>query len=360
MSILAQHKYPLSPKHDVYTCLSPCLRTRVHCLATTTTTTTTTKPRPNLDQLVIEPQLIPSQTLVTSPHSRPILNDPSLRSTWAHRAWVASGCTTVMISLAKSIMGAAESHVAWAHFSKLGWLHFSWPWVRSVPLGYWQLWKCSTPIFGAQIDAFQGHHKWPWTITRRQFANNLHALARAVTFTVLPMDLASNDPIFLAFVGVCAGCIMFSQQFHAWAHTTKSRLPALVIALQDMGLLLSRSQHADHHRSPYNNNYCIVSGVWNEFLDKQQAFEALEMIVFFKLGVRPRSWSEPSSDWTEEIWDLFSNYSPLIFHDFTCFSLLECKDSCSINGCSCSSKFAVEDRWFVDRFICKLYKVYII
>ena len=110
MSILAQHKYPLSPKHDVYTCLSPCLRTRVYCLATTTTTTTT-KPRPNLDQLVIEPQLIPSQTLVTSPHSRPILNDPSLRSTWAHRAWVASGCTTVMISLAKSIMGAAESHM---------------------------------------------------------------------------------------------------------------------------------------------------------------------------------------------------------------------------------------------------------
>nr|POF16004.1 fatty acid desaturase 4, chloroplastic [Quercus suber] len=115
------------------------------------------------------------------------------------------------------------------------------------------------------------------------------------------MELASNDPIFLAFVGVCSGCIMFSQQFHAWAHTTKSRLPALVIALQDMGLLVSRSQHADHHRSPYNNNYCIVSGVWNEFLDKQQVFEASEMILFFKLGVRPRSWSEPSSDWTEEI-----------------------------------------------------------
>ncbi|KAL4619131.1 hypothetical protein ACB092_06G057700 [Castanea dentata] len=301
MSILAQHKYPLSSKHHVYTCLSPCLRTHVHCSATTTTTTTT-KPRPNLDQLVIEPQLNPSQTLVTSPPSRPILNDPSLRSTWAHRAWVASGCSTVMISLAKSIMGAAESHM-WLEpilASLVGYI------LADLGSGvyHWGIdnyGSASTPIFGAQIDAFQGHHKWPWTITRRQFANNLHALARAVTFTVLPMDLASNDPIFLAFVGVCSGCIMFSQQFHAWAHTTKSRLPALVIALQDMGLLVSRSQHADHHRSPYNNNYCIVSGVWNEFLDKQQVFEALEMILFFKLGVRPRSWSDPSSDWTEEI-----------------------------------------------------------
>lgn len=39
------------------------------------------------------------------------LNDPSLRSTWSHRAWVATGCITVFISLAKSIMGAADSRI---------------------------------------------------------------------------------------------------------------------------------------------------------------------------------------------------------------------------------------------------------
>lgn len=94
---------------------------------------------------------------------------------------------------------------------------------------------------------------------------------------------------------------MFSQQFHAWAHGTKSRLPPLVVALQDAGVLVSRSQHGAHHRAPYNNNYCIVSGVWNQFLDENKVFEALEMILFFKLGVRPRSWSEPSFSWTEEI-----------------------------------------------------------
>ena len=32
----------------------------------------------------------------------------------------------------------------------------------------------STPVFGGQIAAFQGHHQRPWTITEREFCNNVH------------------------------------------------------------------------------------------------------------------------------------------------------------------------------------------
>jgi hypothetical protein len=32
----------------------------------------------------------------------------------------------------------------------------------------------STPVFGRQIAAFQGHHQRPWTITQREFCNNVH------------------------------------------------------------------------------------------------------------------------------------------------------------------------------------------
>lgn len=233
--------------------------------------------------------------------SPPVLNDPSLQSTWSHRAWLASGCTTVLISLAKSVGGAAESHIVLepmiAGFigyvlADLGSGVYHW--------GIDNYGGADTPVFGSQIDAFQGHHRWPWVITRRQFANNLHALARAVTLTVLPMSLVCDDPTILGFVAVCSGCIMFSQQTHAWAHSPKSRLPALVAALQEGGALVSRWQHAAHHRAPYNNNYCIVSGVWNEALDYWKVFEAMEMVIFFKFGVRPRSWSEPNSAWTEE------------------------------------------------------------
>ncbi|KAK9938481.1 hypothetical protein M0R45_015214 [Rubus argutus] len=300
MSIFTQTKFLPSPQHHVHTiCHSPVLRTSVHC-----SISTSAKPKLNHEKLTIEPprlqRLEPSPTLLND-NMRPMLNDPSLLSTWSHRAWVASGCTTVLISLAKSVTGAAHSHI-WAEPILAGLVGYV---LADLGSGvyHWGIDNyggASTPIFGAQIEAFQGHHKWPWTITKRQFANNLHALARVITFTVLPLDLAFDDPILHGFIAVCSGCIMFSQQFHAWAHGTKSRLPPLVVALQDSGILISRSQHSAHHRQPYNNNYCIVSGVWNEFLDKHKVFEALEMILFFKQGLRPRSWSEPSSEWTEE------------------------------------------------------------
>ncbi|KAJ7963844.1 fatty acid desaturase 4, chloroplastic [Quillaja saponaria] len=294
MSILTQHKYPINSHHHGRSCQPLLPHPRVYC------SSTTTKPSPNTKQLIIEPRLVsPPVTAVVS--DRPIVYGPTLQSTWSHRAWVATGCTTVFISLAESMIGAAEVHM-WLEPILAGLIGYI---LADLGSGvyHWGIdnyGDAATPLFGTQIEAFQGHHKWPWTITRRQFANNLHALARAVAFIVLPIDLVCHDPVVHGFVGVCSGCIMFSQQFHAWAHGTKSRLPPIVVALQEVGVLVSRSHHAAHHRPPYNNNYCIVSGVWNEFLDKQKVFEALEMILFFKLGVRPRSWSEPNSEWTEE------------------------------------------------------------
>ncbi|GJV94467.1 fatty acid desaturase 4, chloroplastic-like protein [Tanacetum coccineum] len=234
----------------------------VYCAATTPI-----KTRPKLEPLVIK-----TTPLVTPPKS----DDPSLKSTWSHRAWVATGCTSVLASLASSIVGSYDSHI-WVEPVLSGFVGYLFADLGSG-VYHWGIdnyGDASTPIVGSQIDAFQGHHKWPWTITKRQFANNLHALAReGYGSLVLP-------------------------QFHAWAHGTKSKLPPLVVALQDSGVLVSRSEHGAHHRPPYNNNYCIVSGVWNKLLDENKVFEALEMVIFFKFGLRPRSWSEPNSDWTE-------------------------------------------------------------
>ncbi|XP_008809125.1 fatty acid desaturase 4, chloroplastic-like [Phoenix dactylifera] len=227
----------------------------------------------------------------------------SLRSTWAHRAWVATGFASVLTTLAKSVSAAVDSGSAFEPLlaAFLGYI------LADLGTGvyHWAIdnyGSPSTPIFGPQIEAFQGHHRWPWTITRREFANNLHALSRAVTFAVMPIEFfaAADDAAVHAFVGACAGCVMMSQQFHAWAHGTKSRLPPVVVALQDAGVLVSRAEHAAHHREPYNSNYCIVSGVWNGLLDEWKAFEAMEMVVFFRFGVRPRSWSDPELEWKEE------------------------------------------------------------
>ncbi|KAE9619661.1 putative B domain of TMEM189, localization domain-containing protein [Lupinus albus] len=297
MYSLAQHKYLPSFHHQSCTSRPLLSLARVYC----TTTTTNTKSRPGDKQLAIEQRLVPPVPSVVTATNGPIDNDLSLLSTWSHRAWVVAGCTTLLISLGQSTKVAAELHM----------------WVEPIIAGYvgyiladlgsgiyhWGIDNYgdgSTPFVGSQIEAFQGHHKFPWTITKRQFANNLHALARVVTFVVLPINLVCHHPTVQAFVAMFAGCIMFSQQFHAWAHGTKSRLPPIVVALQEAGVLVSRSQHGAHHRPPYNNNYCIVSGVWNEFLDKHKVFEAMELILYFTLGVRPRSWSEPTSEWLEK------------------------------------------------------------
>ncbi|CAA7025313.1 unnamed protein product [Microthlaspi erraticum] len=260
------------------------LRLRVTCSVTTTTKTHSNRETEKL--VVVNP---------------PLSNDQTLQSTWSHRFWVAAGCTTVFASLLKSITGGFASHL-WLEPALAGFGGYI---LADLGSGVYH-WATdnygneSTPVVGIHIEDSKGHHKWPWTITRRQFANNLHFLARGVTFTVLPLDLAFNDPVVHGFVSTFAFCVLFCPQFHAWAHGTKSKLPRLVVAFQDMGLLVSRTHHVNHHRASYNNNYCVVSGVWNKVLDESNFFEALEMVLYLQLGVRPRSWAGPNSEWSEE------------------------------------------------------------
>ncbi|ONK61073.1 uncharacterized protein A4U43_C08F25980 [Asparagus officinalis] len=139
-------------------------------------------------------------------------------------------------------------------------------------------------------------------------ANNLYALARGAFFAVIPLELAvvsthgdeSTAAVTHAFIGVCAWLLVLSQQFHAWAHRTKGRVPRWVEALQRAGVLISRDMHRAHHKMPYNNNYCIVSGLWNKLLDDNKVFDIVEMVVFFVFGVRPRSWGAPTVEWMEK------------------------------------------------------------
>ncbi|KAK1435633.1 hypothetical protein QVD17_01399 [Tagetes erecta] len=244
----------------------------------------------------------PIKTNVTPSATSPKTDDPSLKSTWSHRVWVATGCTTILASLASAVVGSVNEHI-WIKPILSGFIGYLFADLGSG-VYHWAIdnyGDASTPVFGFQIDAFQYHHKWPWAITISEFANRLHVIGRIITFTVTPLYLIFHDqPVVMGFVGVASGCIMFGVQIHAWAHGTKRKLPWIVVALQDVGVFISPSHHAAHHQPPYSNSYCIVSGVWNRFLDEYKVFEALEMVLFLKLGLRPRSWSEPNSDRRKE------------------------------------------------------------
>jgi len=163
----------------------------------------------------------------------------------------------------------------------------------------------NTPVFGRQIEAFQGHHRRPWTITEREFENNVMLVFKPM----LPFAAVFllGTPFLPPFVSVWAGSFMWlicmSQQFHAWAHMRKSELNPAIVWLQDHGVLVSRKAHGAHHKAPFDGNYCIVSGFWNPILDKDGAddsfFRTLERFIYKTTGQKPRCWDLPT-DWHEE------------------------------------------------------------
>ncbi|KAF4346432.1 hypothetical protein G4B88_003629 [Cannabis sativa] len=246
----------------------------------------------------MESQYNNNSNTISSPKNNETQLDPTMLSTWSHRAWLASGSTAVLLSLAKLAIGVTNSkdHNFWlVALSSMvacvvGFV------VVDLASGvyHWAAdnYGCaSTPIFGYQAEAFQLHHEFPMRITRHEFVNRTHPFACVVTFLVLPTHLFWDHPIIHGFVGVFFGCVIFTQQFHVWAHGAKNQLPPLVVALQDLHILVGRSQHEAHHRPPYNCNYCVISGFWNAFLDKNKIFKALEKLLFLKFGVKPNSWS---------------------------------------------------------------------
>ena len=146
---------------------------------------------------------------------------------------------------------------------------------------------------GNIIAAFQGHHSAPWTITERDFCNNVYKLC--VPFGIPSMAVIStlagsqHPGVTLFFTFFCAMEIM-SQEFHKWSHMTKSEVPEYVNWIQDIGLSINRKDHALHHKAPYDGRYCIVSGLCNDYLDQSGFFRRLEHKVYQWNGIEANSW----------------------------------------------------------------------
>lgn len=98
-----------------------------------------------------------------------------LKSTLEHRLWT-FGCMGLLsvnlLGAASEVHGVGDAGTAvlavFAAYvlSDLGTAVYHWG-VDNYGDG-------STPVFGRQIAAFQGHHQRPWTITQREFCNNVH------------------------------------------------------------------------------------------------------------------------------------------------------------------------------------------
>ena len=148
-----------------------------------------------------------------------------------------------------------------------------------------------TPIMGNIIAAFQGHHAAPWTITKRGFCNNIYKLC--VPFgipTVALITVLAHNPFVSLFTAVFCGMEILSQEFHKWSHMTKGQVSPQINWLQEAGITIGRKPHALHHMAPYEGNYCIISGVCNDFLDQSGFFRWLEHMIYNWNGVESNAW----------------------------------------------------------------------
>ena len=145
-----------------------------------------------------------------------------------------------------------------------------------------------TPVFGTQIEAFQGHHELPWTITYRQVCNNIYKICQATAPFCLAGLVGVNNPYVLIWMATAICFINLSQELHKWSHQGRDQTARWINALQDFNIIVSRKGHLAHHKPPFDGNYCIVSGHCNPIADRLGLFRGLEKVVLALTGNEAR------------------------------------------------------------------------
>ena len=237
------------------------------------------RPQGRTSQIVVE-----GDSLETKPYQQAMV-----AFTFAGHAWFLSQAFGAMVA-------AAQGNVLLAAIQAMGLTLASWI-LADFGSGvlHWSVdnyGNGKTPVMGSIIAAFQGHHSAPWTITERGFCNNVYKLCipfGIVTAGVIQFLSGGPGAVSWFFTTFCAFEIL-SQEFHKWSHQLPSETPGWVNLLQKIGVTVGRKPHALHHLAPYEGNYCIISGICNDALDKSGFFRRLERFVYSRNGVEPNAW----------------------------------------------------------------------
>jgi len=150
-----------------------------------------------------------------------------------------------------------------------------------------------TPLLGnSLIRSFREHHLAPTAMCHHDFieTNGDNCLLTVpVLFMVAVMNM-KHDSLYSLFVHnflvlLCVW-VALTNQIHKWSHTY--RPPGFVLVLQNYGVILSKREHAIHHRNPFDKYYCITNGWLNPLLASIDFWKRLEGVVTFATGVIPR------------------------------------------------------------------------
>jgi hypothetical protein len=146
-----------------------------------------------------------------------------------------------------------------------------------------------TPLIGPMLIApFREHHVDPGALARHgvfeRNGNNclgsLPLLLGALCWLTPSAGAGALHDLGAGFLCALAITLCFTNQIHAWAHSTN--VPRAVRWLQRAGVLLAPERHAVHHRGA--RAYAVVSGWSNAWLDHALAHAEN---VFAAVGIRP-------------------------------------------------------------------------
>jgi ubiquitin-conjugating enzyme E2 variant len=147
---------------------------------------------------------------------KPLQAGDVLESTNEHRLICAAAATLSFALLVKAALAASAAPLTAAAVLR---------YVLAAVVGYefadfgsgvyhWSMdnyGNAGTPVFGRQIEAFQGHHERPWTITHRQTCNNLHQSCIATMPPLAAWLLLVSAPSALIFGAVAMSFIILAQ-----------------------------------------------------------------------------------------------------------------------------------------------------
>ena len=122
------------------------------------------------------------------------------------------------------------------------------------------------------------HHKFPGALAKESWWSlNIVSTVLSLVVGLVAFLFGVRDWHFYLVVLFCTHL----NQIHAWSHTP--RPPYAVKVMQRIGLMTSVSQHALHHKRPYENNYCTTTNYLNPVLDSLGVWRGLERLRGLKV-----------------------------------------------------------------------------
>eukprot|EP01064_Diplonema_japonicum_P030947 TRINITY_DN5397_c1_g1_i1.p1 TRINITY_DN5397_c1_g1~~TRINITY_DN5397_c1_g1_i1.p1 ORF type:complete len:272 (+),score=58.82 TRINITY_DN5397_c1_g1_i1:48-818(+) len=153
-----------------------------------------------------------------------------------------------------------------------------------------------TPVLGTFIRSFREHHVDAYAMCKHDFVetngdNNMLCIPLLCWMALLPIKpegalYTIGSYNWHVYSLILTLLISFTNQFHKMSHQIKPHPFAKL--LMSTNLVLTRENHAVHHKGLHDQSYCITNGWLNPVLDRINFWRQTEDVITKLTGYIPR------------------------------------------------------------------------